>query len=236
MDLDKLLIYSQVHLQGLKNPYMECTFQYGKYRLIARVWDGKKWDFEKCSIDAALMMYLVWLYWMEFDANYLYDCHIDIACRNTDDTPVTVFSQDERNRIILLHSRSGLWSQQIYQLTHELTHFFIGGKEENHNNWFYESLAELASNYFLEKLAAASDASQFPLIKNYAGAFRDYLTTTNLHNAPAIPVPAEWISEHESYLLQNKYRSFSKRASCEAASPVLPERARHLEHSPVFAA
>ena len=204
MKLDQLLSLALIHLQVSKNPYLEMTFQQGKYRLNARIWNGKKWDFEKSSWDAALMMHLVGLYWQEFDADHLYDCHVDITCRNTDEGPVTIFSQDERNRIILLHSGAGLWCQQIYQLAHELTHFFIGGKEENHNNWFYESLAELASSYFLEKMAVACTISQFPNIKNYANAFSDYINSTSLNAAPAISTPAEWLKEHERHLLQNK--------------------------------
>ena len=204
MQLDDLLLLASGHLQILKNPYLETTFQQGKYRLNARIWNGKEWDFEKFSWDAGLMMHLVGLYWTEFDAGHLYDCHVDITCRNTDEGPITIFSQDEKNRIILLHSKAGFWCQQIYQLAHELTHFFIGGKEENHNNWFYESLAELASNYFLEKMTAACAGSKFSLIKNYAMKIPGYIAGTNLYKAPPIPDPSTWLKEHEPHLLRNK--------------------------------
>ena len=30
--------------------------------------------------------------------------------------------------------------------------YFIGGTQDKHNNWFYEALAELASNYFLVEM------------------------------------------------------------------------------------
>lgn len=200
MHLDKLLWLAQNHLQISKNPYLETIFQQGKYRLNARI----KWDFEKSFYDPALMMYLVGLYWTEFDADHLYNCHVNIICRENDEGPIAIFSQDERNRIILLDSETGFWCQQIYQLAHELTHFFIGGKEDNHNNWFYESLAELASNYFLKKMATACAASHFSPIRDYAAKIPHYIAGTKLNKAPAILDPGKWLKEHEPHLLQSK--------------------------------
>lgn len=187
-----------------KMPFTEREFSHGDKKINARIWHGKEWEFETDIYPPQVMFHLINCYLNKIDPVLLHDGHIDIAYWADNDSPITLYNENPYNRVILLNAKDRRWCQYVYQLAHELTHYFIGGTKDEHNNWFYESIAELASNYFLlemEKIFLKSLNTDF---SSYAKNFSDYQKMTILSKVAEISAPAAWLLEHEAYLLQNK--------------------------------
>lgn len=196
----------QYTLNLLNNQYVFCEhdFIYGDNALNVRIWNGNGFDFKNALLDCSVMMQVIETYLKEFDSALLQKGHLDVANCPVCQSPITLYSKHNYNRVILLHTQILKWSQICYQLSHELTHLFIGGNKEDSNNWFYESIAELASNYFISKMSESFSKSSFPYFKTYAASFKDYLNDTPLARSSPIENPSSWLSEHEAELLNNK--------------------------------
>lgn len=193
-----------INLLSHQYAFCEHDFIYGDNALNVRIWNGNGFDFQNIPYDCSVMMQVIEIYLREFDSNLLQNGHVDVANCPMRTSPVTLYGIHNYNRVILLHTATGKWSQFCYQLAHELTHFFIGGNNENSNNWFYESIAELASNYFINKMSESFSKSAYSYFNDYAGALKDYLNATILTEASPIANPSSWLAEHEEELLNNK--------------------------------
>ncbi|NCC69248.1 MAG: ImmA/IrrE family metallo-endopeptidase, partial [Clostridia bacterium] len=140
------------------------TFNIGDKSISVQIIDGNGWDFSQARYDCLIMLNLIACYLNAFDPAYLFSGQITIA-RSHEDFPRTLYGRTKEDRTILISSDNLRWSQQVYQLAHELTHYFLGTNSEEANNWFYESLAEIASLYFLERFA-------LDMSKYHVSAFR----------------------------------------------------------------
>lgn len=92
------------------------------------------------------------------------------------DHPMYIISGPDAYQQIFLHTAgSTYWAQNVYQVAHELTHFAIfHGIEDSRFQWFEESLAELSSYFFLEKMSRYWAGSSIASKRSYSQSFRDY--------------------------------------------------------------
>ena len=94
------------------------------------------------------------------------------------DYPQTLYrSSPEDPYTILISARNHFWCQFAYQFAHEFCHVLSGYEnlKENPNNWFHESLCELASVFTIQRMAERwLTHPAFPNCTDYAGALRNY--------------------------------------------------------------
>lgn len=81
-------------------------------------------------------------------------------------------------KIYLCASEGDYWSQYVFQLSHELCHYFIdytnnqsSMSKRNRDSWFEEVICEVSSRFFLIKM---SDSDGLPEINDYLHSFKEY--------------------------------------------------------------
>lgn len=200
-------------------------FENGSAKLEVNIKDGCKWDFSSYPEDPYIMATLVACYWRHFFPEI---CRSGRICiKNSEaEAPQCCWSSNPANREIFLVTDNALWAQEIYQLAHELTHYFIGGSREEHNNWFYETIAEIASNYFLHVMARIFEISK-NLPAYYAGSLMNYVNKfTGCAKAEPISDPRLWLLKNENELLTNKV---NRTLNAEAGKVLLPYFLKHTD-------
>ena len=101
------------------------------------------------------------------------------------------------------------WCQFVYQFGHEFCHVLSGHDRlrDNPNNWFHESICELASFFVLRRVAKRWPAD--PPIANWKNYFtsRDYAERVADRYRQASPKGSfsTWLSTNENDLRQNPY-------------------------------
>lgn len=183
---------------------MSCPIPHGDKNLIVTFSNGSRWDLQNNQYDVSIMLNTVACYFYQLNAELRFSGKVSITSWDID-YPLTEWNAtDPTCRTIYLASDSLYWSQQVYQLAHELTHYFIRGTQDDHNNWFYEALAELASNYFLLKMAGNCKNSSDQRFQQYASSLSSYQQQTSMYEAPDIDDVSLWLRKNESYLLSHK--------------------------------
>lgn len=80
--------------------------------------------------------------------------------------------------IMLDTADSIAWNQVVYELAHELTHFMAyHGIQQRQFKWFEETLGQMSSYFFLEKMAFAWRNSANPRKKAYSMKFAAFSET-----------------------------------------------------------
>ena len=111
-------------------------------------------------------------------------------------------SSTEEPYTIWISARDNFWCKFAYQFAHEFCHVLSGYEnlKENPNNWFHESLCELASVFTIQRMAQRwLTHPAFPKCTDYAVALRDYWK--NLLNNQEAQLP-EGTSLHNWLLLR----------------------------------
>lgn len=91
--------------------------------------------------------------------------------------PITLFERNPRREIVIqLDTGDRLWCQYAYQFTHEFCHVLCGFKPgDSSNQWFEETLCELASLYAIRGMARSWRTNPpYPHWRDYGDALRDY--------------------------------------------------------------
>ena len=102
------------------------------------------------------------------------------------------------------------WCRFAYQFSHEFCHVLsdYNRLKDNPNNWFHESICELASVFTLRCMAKRwSTQPLYPNSVSYAQAFRDYAQKLLLcpkRNLPEAMTLPDWLSSHEESLREKK--------------------------------
>ena len=115
---------------------------------------------------------------------------------------------------VRLTAQGRYWSQYAYQFAHELCHVLTGHEQisrfdNNPNQWFIESLCELASLFTLRRMAELwQTRPPFSNRQDYARALHKYFK--ELVNRPARQLPpgltvAEWLRDKENLLRKDAY-------------------------------
>jgi hypothetical protein len=104
------------------------------------------------------------------------------------------------------------WCKYAYQFSHEFCHVLsdYNSLKGNPNNWFHESICELASVFTLRCMAETWTTNPpycDPAWASYAQAFRDYAQKLLLcpkRNLPEAMTLPDWLSSHEESLREKK--------------------------------
>ena len=119
--------------------------------------------------------------------------HPKTLVRNHPDDAITV----------LLNARDNYWCQFIYQFAHEYCHILSNYESliDNPNNWFHESLCELASVFVLKGMAVKwLREPTIPGRESYAEAIntyvRDWMSREETHLSPGETL-SEWVIYRE---------------------------------------
>lgn len=160
-------------------------FAKGNKTLHVEIKEGNGWDFSTSTNGVFLITTVIEMFLNELDPEFLFSGCLTIANDPEADAPITLWGKDFQHcRINLSISTNNTppftvldWPQMAFQLSHELVHFFAGENSFRANNWFMETIAEIASLFFLEKMSNLF--SQYP-----ADQFRSYaiLFSTYRHN------------------------------------------------------
>ncbi|MFM9059407.1 MAG: hypothetical protein ACKOSQ_09840 [Planctomycetaceae bacterium] len=95
--------------------------------------------------------------------------------------PITLFERNARREIVIQLDTSGrLWSQYAYQFAHEFCHVLCGARKgDKSNQWFEETLCEMASLYAMRGMARTWKTSPpYPNWRDYRDSLRDYVDDT----------------------------------------------------------
>lgn len=91
--------------------------------------------------------------------------------------PITLFDRNPRREIVIrLDTGDRLWCQYAYQFAHEFCHVLCGFKPgDSSNQWFEETLCELASLYAIRGMARSWRTNPpYPHWRDYGDDLRDY--------------------------------------------------------------
>lgn len=195
----------------------------GDKALLVNIYDGNGWDFSAQSIDVAVIMAVIELYLNEFDPELLFSGGITISNSTSSDAPITLFSPHSHIREIHLRVDSSQYGQLTLQLAHELTHFFLRGNSEHANNWLFETIAEVASLFFLKRLVRVFSVLDSQVLTgqglhNCGSAIHAY-RTSRLNSITSITDPVDWYRKQASYLLDHK---IDRKLNLQAAQILLP--------------
>jgi hypothetical protein len=139
-----------------------------------------------------------------------------IIVRHTNQYPVVVYDRGPRNEYqVYLTATDRRWGQYVYQFAHELTHILSNYERrqsvqvENHNQWFEETLCEVASLWALRRLA--TDWQAAPPSPRFAGhapelvVYADEFLHQPHRRLPAGMSPADFMRKHETLLRREPY-------------------------------
>ncbi len=194
------------------------VFVKGNATLHVEISDENGWDFNNAYDDCFVMMAVIELFMNELDPDLMFSGSIIIFYESKALCPRTYYLQNSQLFSIMLTAPARSWPQQAYQLAHELTHCFLRSSIDQENNWFFETIAEVASLFFLKKLFKVFN--QYPVVKlrKFAPYFLAY-SDNILNPAEDVKNPSEWYRTHELDLLQNK---INRELNLQAAKILLP--------------
>ena len=112
--------------------------------------------------------------------------------------------------VIWLSARDRKWAKFGYQFSHEFCHVLSGFEnlKDNPNNWFHETICELASVFTLRRMAERwRSHPPYPHWADYAGALRDYwqeMLSRQEVRLPKCVTLRSWLSSQEESLRQDE--------------------------------
>lgn len=121
--------------------------------------------------------------------------------------PITLFDRNPHREIVVqLDTGDRLWCQYAYQFAHEFCHLLCGFRPgDPSNQWFEETLCELASLYAIRGMARSWRANPpYPHWRDYRDSLRDYADQTmsrrpHVEEIVRIGLPA-FYAKHEAAL------------------------------------
>ncbi len=136
-----------------------------------------------------------------------------IQVRSWSDDPMILYRQSgETTYQIRLNVTDTYWAQYSYQFSHEFCHFLSNYESLKHsdsNNWFHESICEMASLFALHSMAVSWH--QNPPYTNLQGYWEHLLFYANnriksvLNKIPGDDAVGSWLIEHEVVGRTNPY-------------------------------
>lgn len=147
---------------------------------------------------------------------------INVLSLPNQDNPQILFRQSgEGPYEVILTARDRLWSKFAYQFAHEFCHVLSGYDQlrDNPNNWFHESICELASIYTLRRMGERWRLQ--PPFSNWAN-YAPHLTAyaSDIISASQLPTTSnsrfsEWLIAEEPALRKDPYqRGKNKIVAC----------------------
>ncbi len=133
---------------------------------------------------------------------------------------------------IRLNTGSTYWSQYAFQFSHELCHVLCGyDQDTNRNQWFEESLCELASLYTLRQMSETwKTTPPYPHWRGFAPALSRY-AQQRIDDAklPAGADLEKWYREHAVKLDGNPYQRNHNNVVAAALLPLIEKQPEHWQ-------
>ncbi|MBI1374805.1 MAG: hypothetical protein GC159_18955 [Phycisphaera sp.] len=147
--------------------------------------------------------------------------------------PIVLFKRGASGEYRVKLNTGGLyWSQYAYQFSHELCHILCKYDEDpHHNDWFEESICELASLYTLRRMSETWQSDPpYPHWKPYAPHLAEYAQERiDKATLPAGMTLARWFREHEKTLYANATRRDLNNVVAVALLDLFEERPANWE-------
>lgn len=139
------------------------------------------------------------------------NCRLRIQCRPDQPAPrVLVRASPTDDFVIWLTVRGHYWAQFTYQFAHEFCHILADFERlwtSPKQQWFQESLCELASIFTLKQMEISwQTAPPYPNWREHApylGEYGDELLGRDDYQLAAGVTLGEWLTKHESALIAN---------------------------------
>ena len=140
------------------------------------------------------------------------EIHVKAAPPN-DATPRALYRYSPHEPFVIqLNTRDRLWSQFAYQFSHEFCHVLSNHEclRDNPNNWFHETICEIASVFTLRRMAEQWRTNPpYPNWADYAESLKSYvqehLSRQELQLSAGVTLPA-WLLSHEEELREDPYQ------------------------------
>ena len=130
---------------------------------------------------------------------------------------------------VFLNTGEARWAQYTYQFSHEFCHLLTPYErlEGSANNWFHESICEMASLFTLRSMAKTwwTDPP-FPSARAYAQHFPEYLKLVVTDAMKAMPSGEDigpWLRAHEAVGRSNRYARDGNRIAALLMLPVFEQ-------------
>jgi len=130
-----------------------------------------------------------------------------------DAQPVTLYrSSPDKPFVIRLATRNRKWCQFAFQFSHEFCHVLSGYErlKGNPNNWFHETICELASVFSLRRMAERWPTHPpYPRWANYAVSLMSYAQDRLSRQEVQLPAGVTlqtWLSSHEEELRKDSHQ------------------------------
>ena len=148
----------------------------------------------------------------------------------SDPTPRTLPRFSKTDPIVIqLACKDRRWNQYAYQFAHEFCHVLSGyeGLEGNPNNWFHETICELASVFTLRRMAERWPTHPpYPNWAGYSKHLLEYAAKRQKREEVQLPIGTtllDWLSSHESGLRNDRYQRDKNDLVAYALLPVFEE-------------
>lgn len=139
-----------------------------------------------------------------------------IVVAHSDTHPITLFKRGPGNEYqVRLSARGTHWAAYAYEFAHELSHILNNYEHHpysnatSYNQWFAESLCEVASLYVLKRLTFVWEVSPpYPQWADYAPAFEKHVERILSERRRQLPPDtslATWFQKNENELRHNPY-------------------------------
>ncbi len=132
---------------------------------------------------------------------------IRVQCRSQEGCPRVLYrAAPGDDHVVWLTARHRFWCQLAYQFAHELCHIVSDFQrlQSPANEWFHESLCELASIYAIGQMSRTWPAAPpYPNWRSYAESLRAYadeLTARDARKLPPGVTLGRWLCLHEPSL------------------------------------
>ena len=135
------------------------------------------------------------------------------AAPPNDETPRALYRCSPHEPFVIqLNTRNRLWCQFAYQFSHEFCHVLSRHEclRDNPNNWFHETICEIASVFTLRRMAERWRTNPpYPNWADYAESLKSYvqehLSCQELQLPAGVTLPT-WLLSHEEELRKCPYQ------------------------------
>lgn len=161
---------------------------------------------------------------------------VRVQCRPNESNPRVLYRQSsDDDYIVWLTARDRLWSKLAYQFAHEFCHIACDYERlrASPNNWFQESLCELASIFAIKQMGTMwQSAPPYPNWRDYASSLDKYaddlINRETYSLAPGVSL-GEWLRINESGLRADScQRELNGVVACQLL-PLLQNAPQHWQ-------
>ena len=147
------------------------------------------------------------------------ELHVKPAAPN-DRTPRILFRYSKTGPIVIqLTSQDRRWNQYAYQFAHEFCHVLSGYEDlkDNPNNWFHETICELASVFTLRRMAERWPTHPpYPNWSDYSKYLLKYATDRQKREEVQLPMGTtlpDWLSSSRIWVAEGPISKRQERFS-----------------------